>query len=727
MKKLFLVLAIASGFLLGYAGSAKAWPGVADRDQRFGYFYNQFERSGFDVWPGGVPGNVWGADNFINFTLSKLAYGPGTQEGVGAAFIIETMIGTYGPSRSNPPAQWQIDDWAGRVRYADAHGWIDWNNWVSYGVNSYHQWYANDDGFYYNSGTDIGIIFRDGSGNQVYAIRRACANPVGDLFGLPPVPRYAMTGRVDVSRTTAFPGQTVTFYSNLGNYGPDYAENIYWRTRDASNGNIVRSGTDSMWPGWMWLWWANENFTIPWNAPFGSTYCRYMDFSPAYSGQGYDYTRPPTCVTVVAQYDLTPTVGGPATAQQNDTITFTYDIGRTGPTRSRMTNCHIHGMIYPANSNHVPIPQEDVDFRISYPGYVQPPVDCPRVFDNGITRVATETVNVGNLAPGQQICRSLVVDPRNQFSGSRSSAERCVVIAKTPYAHFFGNDVWAGGAFAGDPANPSCSTQQGMQPAQIQTVTPHQLQTGVAGSLSEYGAFAQGLITGFGTASQALGTWLTFSNMNNDGSLGNFNQPGHCINNYISKYQNIPVDLGMSLPGAIDVGARGSGTWHLTGYQDFKGIVPAGAKQVYLVDGPVDITGNITYKTGDISRPPTYDNVDDIPSIVIISTGGINVIGSVRQIDGTYATSGTFHTCDNHIDTLTINICNSKLVVNGAVIANRLNLRRTSGADGNDDTARKQPAELFNFNPELYLRNALNGNTSGVIKVMEQKDLPPRY
>src|SRR4030081_3683329 len=102
MKKLFLVLAIASGFLLGYAGSAKAWPGVADRDQRFGYFYNQFERSGFDVWPGGVPGNVWGADNFINFTLSKLAYGPGTQEGVGAAFIIETMIGTYGPSRSNP-------------------------------------------------------------------------------------------------------------------------------------------------------------------------------------------------------------------------------------------------------------------------------------------------------------------------------------------------------------------------------------------------------------------------------------------------------------------------------------------------------------------------------------------------------------------------------------------------------------------------------------------------
>lgn len=727
MKKFLLVLAIASAFLLGYAGSAKAWPGVADRGRWFGYFYNQFENHGLDVWNGGVPGNVWGADSFINFTLWKLSFGPGTQEGVGAAFIIETMIGQYGPSRTNPPAQWQIDDWANRVRYADAHGWIDWNNWVSYGVNSYHQWYANDDAFYYDSGTDIGIIFRDGSGNQVYAIRRACANPVGDLFGLPPVPNYTMTARVDVSQTTAFPGQTVTFYNNLGNYGPDYAENINWRERDASNGNVIRAGTNSMGQGWMYLWWANEDFTIPWDAPFGSTYCRYMDFFPAFSGQGYDYTRPPTCVTVVAQYDLTPVVGGPATAQQNDTITFTYDINRSGATRSGTTGCHIHGITYKANAGHVPAPQEDVDFRISDPGYVPPPVSCPTVFNGGSTRVATETINVSNVAPGDQICRSLIVDPKDQNGGPRSSAERCVVIAKTPYAHFFGNDVWAGGAFAGDPANPSCSTQQGAQPSRIQTVTPHQLQTGVAGSLSEYGALAQGLITGFGTASQALGTWLTFSNMNNDGSLGSFNQPSHCVNNYIAKYQNTQIDLGMSVAGAIDVGGQGSGTWHITGDKDFRGVAPAGAKQVYLVEGSVTISDNITYKTGNINSPPTYDNVDDIPSVVIIATGDINVLGNVQQLDGTYVAQGTFHTCDDHTSNLTISICASKLVVNGAVIANRLNLRRTSGADGNDDTARKQPAELFRFNPELYLRNALNGNTSGVVKVMEQKDLPPRY
>lgn len=712
IKKFFLALAIVSAFMVGYGVAAKAWPGVPDRARWHGYFKDQLQKWGDDVWVNGIPPWINDANSFIAFTEAKLSAGPDTQDGVGAAFIIQIMLGL---DRSLPPTPDQIKTWEDNVRYADINGWILWNQWATFTVNSFYQPGPIDDAFYYETNTSNTIIFTDGAGNWLNSIRRECANPVGTPNPIPQAPHYAISGRTTVSQPTAIPGQAVTFSSFLNNSGPDFASNINWHTHINTNvGPIAQQGTNSFGPGEIDV--ADELFTIPPDAPFWTTYCRMIHFSPSVNGSG-SVEGAPACVQVVPQYSLQP-IATPSTptAQQNDTITFTYTVNNSGPTISENVNCYVVGNIRPAG--YTPLPQQDTD-RTSDPGYVPPSPNCPAVFPIGLTIVATESVNVGNLAPGQQICRSLVVNPRDQNGGPRASAEACVVIAKTPYAHFMGNDVWAGGGFDG-PGNPPCNAT-----SKIQTVAPHQLSDGtVAGSLTEYGAFALGAITNFGSASKALfppaGTALTFSNLDNN-NLGNFGAPTHCINNYISTYDPTPVD-SPPLPGAVDVGSQGNGTWHLSGDRSFSGTLPAGGtQQIYLVDGSVTISDDLKY-------PASYSSINDVPSLVIIAKGGINVMGNVAQMDGVFVTTGVFHTCDQHIGTLTVSTCNNQLVINGAVITNQLNLRRTYGADGNDDTARKQPAERFNFNAEVYLRNVLNGVNSGVtLQTIDQKDLPPRY
>ena len=72
-------------------------------------------------------------------------------------------------------------------------------------------------------------------------------------------------------------------------------------------------------------------------------------------------------------------------------------------------------------------------------------------------------------------------------------------------------------------------------------------------------------------------------------------------------------------------------------------------------------------------------------------------------------------------------ICNRQFTVNGAVVAGSLTLLRTYGADGNNDNDRKRPAEIFNFNAEMYLQSALNGSNSNTLRTVDEKDLPPRY
>lgn len=719
MKKILLVVALAVAFLIGYAGSAEAWP-VYGRNSHHGYFQDRFDNWGDSVIQSGIPLSVNSSTEFINFIKGKLNDGPGTWNGVSAAFIIQTMIGS---ARNNPPTAAQIADWEARVRYAESRGWVSWNSTINYRLNSYYQGVSPgvnpvDDAFYDPGVTrsDTAIVFTNGTSN-VYELRHACGNPVGVISPLPDPPQFTMTGRTTVSDATVIPGQTITFQHYVRNAGPDSTSPtpIWWvaeRMAPAPAGAVGGAASSGTYSSGQEKNVFNHNVTIPNNTLPNTQFCERVGWDPVNGTGARDGRGAQTCATVIADFELTPSVTPSATsAQQNDSISFTYRVANPGPTPSTPTACK--SVATTPGPGYTPLPQQDVDRNPA--GAFG--LGCPRHFLLGTTNLGTETVDVGNVPPGSRICRSLVVNPRNENGGPRASAEACVVIAKTPYVHFQGNDVWAGGGF---PAvTPACNTASRI------TTSAHALRDGsVAGGAVEYGAFALGRIVNFGSAGRAivnpaaaLGKMLTFTNVNN-AALGNYAAPQHCINDYISTYSGTPIT---SLGSTVDVN-RGSGTWQLNGPVTFRGNVPNSAKQVYLVNGDVTIDDNIRYSN-------SYGNGGEIPSLVIIATGNILVRDNVDDVAGLFVTRGTFNTCSNAPggNLSVTGTCNKQLTVNGAVIAGSLTLLRTYGADGNNDNDRKRPAEIFNFNAEMYLQNALNGSSSSTLRTVDEKDLPPRY
>ncbi len=723
-----LLVGMVASFLVGYAKTADAFP-VYGRDQYYGYFKNVRDTWGDNVWHVNGPAELaiplWvnNADTFVSFVKAKLAAGPGTQDGVGAAFIIQTMIGS---ARNLPPTGAQVTDWESRVRYAAAQGWISWNQTVTFTLNSYYQGPCsgygcdqragdanpNDDAFYDDSlSSSSAIVFRNSSGNVAYMLRHQCANPIGTLGPLTVAPQYTINGTSTVSDATVIPGQTITFTHKLSNSGPDNAPNVNYTVYQdgvakASGGPFTLGVTTNT---------VNTNtFKIPNNTLPNTKFCQWVHYTPK-NQLGGSGDSAQVCATVIADFELTPTVTASTTAaQQNDSISFTYQVFNPGPTPSTTTTCKIVGNTH--GPGYTPLPQQDTD-RSSDAGYTPPSTSCPTNFlVPGPTTVATETVDVGNASPGSRICRSLVVDPKNETGGPRASAEACVVIAKTPYVHFQGNDVWAGGGFA-DVA-PACNASSKI------TTSAHALKDGsVAGSGVEYAAFALGKITNFGSAGRAIvnpaaavGKMLTFSNVNNS-NLGFYGAPQHCINSYVATYSGTPIT---TQPGTIDVN-QGSGTYQTNGAHTFHGNVPNKSQQIWLVNGDVTIDGDIKYSD-------SYGGLDDIPSLVIISTGNIYVQHGVKQMDGLFVAKSTFNTCsDAPAGNLSVNDCKDQLTINGSVIAGTLTLLRTYGADGGDDGARKNPAEVFNFNAEMYLKSALNGSNSSTLRTVDEKDLPPRY
>jgi len=731
-KRIALGGALAVAFLVGYGATAfAAYPGggVHGRAEHHGYFTNAFDDYGTYILPAdyngmAMPASVNSVDEFINFIKNNkgdLDFNGGStnQERTGAYFIIHTMIGSPAASRNRPPTAAQVAEWEARVRYAASQGRITWFQNFSYSLNSYFQGAGtgsnpNDDAFYDDNGTSSSITFRNASGTVVYAIRRQCANPVGNgsIGPVPDSPSFTLNGTSAVSDATVIPGQTVTFTHRLSNSGPNSAPNVrytvYHNGATRATGGPFTLGVTTQTVN-------TNNFTIPNNALPGTTFCQYVAYSPK-NQNGGSGTSPQACATVISDFNLRPTVTASASAaQQNDSITFTYQVFNDGPTPSTSTACKVVGNN--RAPGYTPLPTQDVD-RTSDGGYSAPGTSCPTSFlVNGTgTQVATETVNIGNVAPGSRICRSLVVNPKNESGGPRASAETCVVIAKTPYVHFQGNDVWAGGAFP--EVSAACNAGSKI------TTNAHALSDGsVAGGAVEYGAFALGKITNFGSAGRpiinpaaAAGKMLTFTNVNSS-NLGFYAAAQHCINSYVSTYSGTPIT---SLGANVSVN-RPSGTWQLNGPVTFNGNVPNGSQQIYLVNGDVTIDGNIRYSN-------SYGNPSEIPSLVIIATGSILVRDNVDDIAGLFVSRNTFNTCSNAPSgNLSVNNCNRQFTVNGAVIAGSLTLLRTFGADGNNDNDRKRPAEIFNFNAEMYIRSALNGSGSNTLRTVDEKDLPPRY
>lgn len=467
-KKGLLVAAIVGvlAFTVGYAGTVKAW-----HSENNGYFYHLPEYGAWwDVWQpswrgwtgdrwdcwGGdgqaIPYGVDSANELINYVTCKLWAGS-ARDHVGAAMMISSMTGVW----SYDPPDWLVDEFVRRINYAASRGWINFGGADSCSQpNTFYQTTRVDVAYYWGcaSGGNSAIIIYGGS--QPYILKRYCGNPTGAMGPLADDVDFNMTGWTNIENYTdaarganPYPGDVLLFRHWARNDGPTQTgQDIYSIAEDTSNGYVILSGS-----GWQNFGWygAGESknvfntwLNVPWSDPPGKQYCRTTGVSPQniYGGEPRFWG----CATVQSNFSLTPTINlttpsGNGTVQQGDQITFRYYIDNTSASgTSSSVACSVTG------TGPAPTP-------------AAPATTCPRTFAASNPapgdQVSSETFTIGTQPVGSQICRTLTVNPASS-GGSPASVQRCVVVAKTPYVHFMGGDVWAGGGFI--QADGTCST-----------------------------------------------------------------------------------------------------------------------------------------------------------------------------------------------------------------------------------------------------------------------------
>lgn len=730
MKKFLFLIGVFCTFALGYGVVADAFPGAGmyGRAEYHGYFTNANDTNGTDVFPRSysgeaLPSTINSATEFINFIkYTQLDIdGNGssnTQEKTGAAFIIQTMIGS---ARNRPPTSAQIAEWESRVRYAESQGRISWRTNYSFCINSFYQGpqgggSPNDDAFFDDCGTKPSIVFRNASGAVVYAIKWECANPVGNVAPLPDAPPpvdFTITGHTTVNDATPLPGQTIQFKHYVRNNGPTGTSptHIWWAAFNSATGAVTGGAADSgTYTAGQEKNVYNENYTVPVGTLAGTQVCRQIGWDPVNESGARDGRGTPVCATVAYDFNLTPiinfTVNGttPAgsTAEQGDTITFTYAVTNGGLTQSQTATCNIYGLTR-TGSYAVPTPKDSA----SDAGYVPPATGCPRTFPyNSTTTLTTETITAA--AVNTTICRALWINPVSPTGGS-GSAETCIRIVAKPYLKVYGGDVAAGSGL--ETAPDTCTNNANAAVMSWNKGTA----AGYAGAGAQYAVFALKTITDYATAQgnaggAPAGIGLSFANTATNVSAGNFGGSFGsvpCIKDYYSKRPAVTaaIPVGGVTPMTDGTVYGATGAVSLTG-----GNVNPGEKIRVYVDGNVYITSNITYT-------PNW-SIANLPQFELVVRGNIYVANTVTQLDGIYiaqrngASGGTIYTCATSATAPTLtngafyNSCNSRLVVNGAFVADSIEFLRTAGTLSQSSSGEVSPGsagEVFNFNPALWM------------------------
>ncbi|HEX5448053.1 MAG TPA: hypothetical protein VFW90_02525 [Candidatus Saccharimonadales bacterium] len=285
--------------------------------------------------------------------------------------------------------------------------------------------------------------------------------------------------------------------------------------------------------------------------------------------------------------------------------------------------------------------------------------------------------------------------------------------ATRPYFQVWNSDTSAGGGFR--TPNGVCPTNA---PGYISpTTTGYDYAGGIRafakksagrGSMTDFGAIAMGLIPGseggpmgFFSGNGAIFANTGYPSGDPPGSLGGYlhsNSTGHCVDDF---FTNTRKDSQSTVN--ILNGNPTSGQYILTGGTLSRNTLnlTANRQVTVYVDGDLTIDQNVNY-------PDKYEpNVGHVPYFAVIVRGNITLTSGVTHLDGLYVaqpradgSGGVFSTCDS--------TCNSQLIINGAVIAQKVDLLRSHGTlDPGDsqasDTIGSNPAEIINYVPSMVI------------------------
>ena len=173
------------------------------------------------------------------------------------------------------------------------------------------------------------------------------------------------------------------------------------------------------------------------------------------------------------------------------------------------------------------------------------------------------------------------------------------------------------------------------------------------------------------------------------------------------------------------------GTKLTLGGQTNAGGNPVQRGSIQFVHGTegIYINGNLEYQDG-------YTKLADVPKLIIYTEKNINIACNVSRIDAILIAGGTVNTCaDENGDSPEVNSAerSQQLMINGAVVAAKLEAKRTYGAGPGVNSG--VPAEILNFDPTLYRFGEIQSSnedagesfeTTTNLDTVYQKELAPR-
>lgn len=706
----------------------------------------------------------------------------GPQNRVGAQFIIQTARGIDGDFDRTLPSPADVADFENRV--INFPGTIDWGRAsYSYTVNS---WYQNpavtgehDDAFHDDPGvfSAIGYIVFRYNGEDVYVVKRSCANPIGtnvNKYGLP-IPNWDTDSRLSIYRadadnnpiggmitsdvTDAQPGERYVFRYRVRNLGPGETLSTTTIQRDydyptSSSGGYITIGTRAAGVAAGTNIYGTQNVgatnTIPTSA-LGGQYCMRLRHSPNSSSSTlWEYSER-LCIRVPYNYGLTPstffdTGTGTYTDVGTSTVSFRNRIVNGGTTRSEpadvrlWTNYVLPDETNPANWGSV---QNNIN-NCSPTLAVTTASGGSRCFtevnsahteqflgpssDTSLGANSTHTIDISNTSMypiGTKVCVVLSVSPFSHTdAGTRFGSVRCTRVVAKPFMSVVGGDVSAGGAYC--PGGPSIGAV-----SDAGVFAWNQNSGGYDGGGTSYAAFALGFIHGFATsqATSAGPRTLAFANSSSpsDDRYGGIFGQLNCIH---SHYGSLPGGSS-SIPNPNFIGSAGSGVFTSTGGTiNNPTQINKGQQKIVYISDDLYITRNIIYQGRGSSGGLAWNTASDIPGLKVIVNGDIYIDPAVTELNGIYVaqppsgdlSKGRIYTCatgmgsprEDYAD------CNSPLVVNGALIARKVYLLRTNGTLSDD-----QPAERINYLPELWLARWPDDNSTNSSGYDAITGLPP--
>lgn len=762
-----LLIVMSVSVLLRPVNDVAAFSG---RDAFWGYFDGKKDPNVHlvgSVIPGGITIDMSGSehdkvDDFVD-TLSAI-HGREGAYSIGASFIYHTMVG-HSPGADVD--QVDFDDLRNRLHsLVYRGGYIDYVRSVDIigERNTYMQ--SVLDVAWYTQGNEVNryanlYTFYDEEGEALYVIKEDCANPIGELDEIPEASEWHINGQSYVKKNStsvsdrqqgrnnlnAKPGDTLYWDHDLRNTGPDDMDRSITIDIDRVDRPIGSDSEGGRWSdpsGHTGRGDVDDLFYTRYNISrlidqddVGKELCQQISWADGAWDDDSWYESDYACANVPYDYELTPAVNvGNDVVEPGNEVKADIRVNNVGPTKShparwRLTEIIIgKGEPMPANKNGGISSTDPCSGAVgsSYYGNrksgatgmgdLNDNTGCQIVMGGDDTEFMpsgwggpwsdsyTRPNGMPDLEAGSRVCYALSIAPyRHDQSEWRHSGVICYVVSKQPKVQFWGGDVRAGVAFG------SLGGAEVGEPQKVVTAITHK-RNKLYGSWAEYAISSPGLIKsssgaglsggsdGRDTMSQRLYNDLTFANI--PGSFGGFTSGS----------------LPLSIKPANYFKATDGADKLLDGYE-----LNLGETVVLVKEGTVEINNNITY-----SSSQQYNSLYELPQAVIIADD-IVVAPNVTQIDAWLIARDRLSTCrtNNSFDLaegLSVFSCNEPLRINGAVMANKIYLKRTAGGEASNPN---MPAEILNLRPDAYMWGYERSQDSGLIKTTYVRELLPRY